>query len=97
MGGALHALQIAALCVAASWDRSGSTAAVTMAGGRLAGAAALALLPCLGADDFFVALAGQLGVKKLPDKVCAERGGQWDAGHPGCKYRTPKRTAASAM
>ena len=29
-----------------------------MAAGRLAGAAALALLPCLGADDFFVALDG---------------------------------------
>ena len=48
-------------------------------------------------DDFFAMLAKELGVKSLPDKRCADRGEEWDRSHPGCKYRTPKRTAASAM
>ena len=48
-------------------------------------------------DDFFALLAKELGVKSLPDKRCADRGEEWDRTHPGCKYRTPKRTAASAM
>ena len=42
-------------------------------------------------DDFFGALAKQLGIKRLPETTCAARGAEWEQTHPGCKFRTPKR------
>jgi NAD-dependent SIR2 family protein deacetylase len=48
-------------------------------------------------DDFFVALAKQLGIKRIPDPVCKARGDEWTRSHPGCMYRTPKRGASAPM
>lgn len=48
-------------------------------------------------DDFFVALAKKLGVKRFPDPRCVAKGEEWTHNHQGCRYRTPKRGASAPV